>query len=68
MGEQIFVENIKCGGCAATIQNALTTFPGIKVAEVDVATGRIDISGDAYSLLEVQQKLADLGYPVRPTT
>ena len=59
----IFVENIKCGGCAASIKKKLTEALNTEAVEVDVEQGvvRLDISEDQKD--QVVKVLLDLGYP-----
>lgn len=63
MSYEIAVENIKCGGCAATIRNKLTTIEGVSRVEVDVDNGLVTIEGDESHRLQVVQQLLHLGYP-----
>lgn len=37
----IIVENIKCGGCTASITRRLKGIPGVIEVRVDVAEGRV---------------------------
>ena len=59
---QIEVENIKCGGCANSIEKALLTLEKIDKVTVDIENSTIIIIGDA-DRQQVIDKLAELGYP-----
>lgn len=61
---QLQAQNIKCAGCAANIQNGLTSLAGVEAVEVDVASGNVHIEGNALDQDTITAKLAELGYPV----
>jgi len=59
---QIEVENIKCSGCANSIQQSLTKIKNVEDVKVDVEAGIIEVTGDAdYEI--ILNKLRELGYP-----
>ena len=57
------VVNIKCGGCARSIERALQADPRISSVEVDVPAGvvQIEASGDVSG--DARAALLRLGYP-----
>jgi len=59
---QIEVENIKCSGCANSIQQSLTKIENVEDVKVDIETGIIKITGDA-DYENIVNKLRELGYP-----
>lgn len=59
---KIEVENIKCSGCANTIQKKLLKIDKVKDVSVDVENGNVVITGDADRDIIVN-KLQELGYP-----
>jgi copper chaperone len=60
----ISVENIKCGGCASSIQKSMLAQPGVQSAHVDVDNGIVHISGDDTMDREhLVHRLNALGYP-----
>ncbi|MFO7602959.1 MAG: heavy-metal-associated domain-containing protein [Gammaproteobacteria bacterium] len=61
---QLQAQNIKCGGCASTIQNGLGDLPQVEAVEVDIATGIVRIQGQELDADRIRAKLAELGYPV----
>jgi copper chaperone CopZ len=65
MSQRFRVENMKCGGCAATVQKALEGLHGCEKAEVDLESGTAQVAGsvDRERLMTV---LAGLGYPAMP--
>lgn len=56
----IEVVNIKCGGCANTIQKELEKL-GAENISVDIENGKISFENGDISA--ITQKLEDLGYP-----
>lgn len=62
MSEQISVENIKCGGCANSIQKGLLKIEGVDSVNVDIEQGVVNIEGHAQRDALVQSLLS-MGYP-----
>jgi len=64
MNYTIVVENIKCGGCANSVERGLLLNKKIKEVLVDVETGTITIKGAKdLDLDSIKQDLKKLGYP-----
>jgi len=61
--QEIFVENIKCGGCMTSIKQALEKIKGIAKVEIDKEEEKISLKGDKYKLREVIDSLNKMGYP-----
>jgi copper chaperone CopZ len=61
--QEIFVENIKCGGCMTSIKNALLKIKGIAKVEIDQGEEKISLMGNKYELSEVLASLNSMGYP-----
>ena len=59
------VENVKCGGCARSIEKALRADARISQVSVDPAQGLVVIDADADVRAEAYAALAKLGYPER---
>lgn len=60
---EIKAQNIKCGGCAATIENGLKPLPGIEQVSVEIDSGLVRITGSELSEQQIRDKLSELGYP-----
>jgi copper chaperone len=60
---RIEVENVKCGGCARTIENGLRENPHITRVTVDPAQRVVMVEADADVRAEAVATLARLGYP-----
>lgn len=66
MSTKIFeVNNIKCDGCANTIEQALKSLPGVNSVEVEIKASKVRVQGDADRPL-LAQALAAAGYPEKP--
>lgn len=59
----ISVENIKCGGCAASITRRLRGIPGVIEVRVDVAAGCVTLESEIPLREQAVRALAELGYP-----
>lgn len=60
---EIFVENIKCGGCINGIKNALSAFPGVKSVEIILDEEKVIIQGDRLEKSVFVTKMDGMGYP-----
>jgi copper chaperone CopZ len=59
------IQNLKCGGCANTITNALNALPGIKNTAVEIESNSVTFEYDHEDQIkEVEKKLSQLGYPI----
>ncbi|MFK5959218.1 MAG: heavy metal-associated domain-containing protein [Lutibacter sp.] len=60
----IEILNLKCGGCANTVEKGVTAIDGVNNVSVNVETSRVTIDTTEESIVTiVKQKLASLGYP-----
>lgn len=60
----LFVENIKCGGCANSISKKIMQFSNVYDVKVDKDTERITISyNNEIDADAIKQELAAMGYP-----
>ena len=63
MKADIQIENLKCGGCAATIKKGILTLDGVTEVNVDVEKSIVSIASENDNLDEIKLKLSKLGYP-----
>ena len=61
--EQFTVQNIKCGGCVATIENGLKEMAGVSEVKATIEGGLVEVSGEGLDRAALSAKLAELGYP-----
>lgn len=62
---ELMVEGMTCGNCAKHVEEALRPLAGVQNIEIDLADGRVRVSGAADSAALIDA-LDDAGYPARP--
>ena len=65
MNHIIDVENIKCGGCASTIEKKLQQLDS--VTQVNVEQGQVTVEADDDSRAQLVETLLASGYPEKGT-
>lgn len=64
MKTTIYIQNLKCGGCANTITKNLATLDAITDVSVNIEESSVAFSYPTEEkLIEVKEKLKALGYP-----
>ncbi len=64
MNTTIYIQNLKCGGCANTVTKNLTTIDNITDVEVNVDESSVTFNYDNEDALNrVKETLQKLGYP-----
>lgn len=63
MKTDIKIENLKCGGCAATIKKGLLSLENVNEVEIDIDNSIVSITSSNNSISEIKEKLSKLGYP-----
>lgn len=63
MQEMIVVENIKCQGCAKTIESNLLKTSEVRTVNVNVEQGLVTVEGDNLQREQIAHTLLSLGYP-----
>lgn len=65
----IYVDNLKCGGCANTITKNVKEFKNVDAVVVDPEESKVSIqSRETIDLTAIKNKLHQLGYPEKDTT
>ena len=59
----IDADNIKCGGCASAIQDALGGLDGVQAVDVDIDSGRVTVTADEGLRNVLAATLQASGYP-----
>lgn len=59
----IYIANLKCGGCATTITNELLKIEGLINVQVDNENNFVEIAYDSVERQIILNKLHDFGYP-----
>ena len=64
MVETVKVVNVKCGGCAHSIEKGVKSIEGVQEVNVAIETGVITLQVSNVSVInKVKEKLAFMGYP-----
>jgi len=63
MTTTIIIENLKCGGCAATIKKGILSIEGVSDISINVEESSVKVSTTLDVTKEVKQKLSKMGYP-----
>lgn len=64
MNTKLFLQNIKCGGCANTVTKNLLSLKDVAAVEVNIEEGSVYFNyTDKETVNNVQKTLKDLGYP-----
>ena len=63
MTTTIQIENLKCGGCAATIKKGILGIDSVSDVDVNVETSEVKVSHTDNVVDHIKEKLSKLGYP-----
>ncbi len=60
---ELFVENIKCGGCMTSIKKGILELNGVSQVEIAIEDEKITIEGNHLNRSAITKKLDGMGYP-----
>ncbi|OOG22764.1 heavy metal transport/detoxification protein [Thioalkalivibrio denitrificans] len=60
------VQNIQCGGCAASIRKGLSEDSRVQDVSVDIEQGRVSVEASEDIRAELAARLTQLGFPEKP--
>jgi copper chaperone CopZ len=63
MKKEVYIQNLKCGGCANTVKKELLALEGVSDVHVDVDTAIVSFESEDEDVSDVLNRLNDLGYP-----
>ncbi|CAL2084650.1 heavy-metal-associated domain-containing protein [Tenacibaculum sp. 190524A05c] len=63
MIKEIYIENLKCGGCAKTITSELSEIKGVDNVDVNVTDSKVTFNSPDSLVETIKEKLSKLGYP-----
>jgi len=63
METKIYIENLKCGGCAATIKKGILSIDGVSNINVNVDESLVEVTTKTEVIDVVKEKLSKMGYP-----
>ena len=58
------VDGMSCGHCVLSVREEVSDLAGVRAVDVDLASGRLVVRGDAIDDGAVQAAVADAGYEV----
>lgn len=66
MSYQIIVEGMSCGHCKAAVEKAVNALPGVKLADVDLATKTlvVEVDNNQTTLEQIKETIDEEGYTV----
>jgi copper chaperone len=66
---KLYLDNIKCSGCANSISKRLNEIEGVESATVNVEEGYISFNSQNKNILDnVKSAMAKMGYPEKGTS
>ena len=60
------VSGMTCSHCVLSVREEVSEVAGVDAVDVDLATGRLSVSGEGFSDEAVKNAVADAGYTVVP--
>lgn len=64
MAQELEIQNLKCGGCANTIETELMKIDGVTNVSVDENESKVRFESNKDVVSPVIERLKQLGYPV----
>lgn len=69
MEETIYVDNLKCSGCASTVISKIGKVEGVQNVNVEVEDSKVQVEhNDGVSREDLLKVLGNLGYPEQGTS
>jgi copper chaperone CopZ len=62
------VEGMTCAHCVASVREEVAEVPGVTSVDVDLASGRLDVSGNDVPDAAVEAAVEDAGYALATRT
>ena len=63
METKVYIENLKCGGCAATIKKGILSLENVNEVEVNVDESLVIVTSSSDESNAIKEKLSKMGYP-----
>jgi copper chaperone len=58
------VEGMTCAHCVLSVREEVSAVPGVSAVDVDLASGRMTVSGEQFDEHAVRAAVAEAGYEV----
>ena len=62
---EMFVDGMTCGHCKESVENVVNSFNGIEHSSVDLASGKVVISGGNIDEIAIRKKIIARGFTVK---
>ena len=62
---EMFVDGMTCGHCKESVENAVNSFNGVEYSSVDLASGKVVISGGNIDEIAIREKIIARGFTVK---
>lgn len=56
------VTGMTCGHCVSAVSSEVGAIPGVRSVDVDLAGGRVTVTGDGYTDEQVREAVDEAGY------
>lgn len=63
METKVYIENLKCGGCAATIKKGILSVENVTDVDVNIEDSLVSVTSSKDVTENVKEKLSKMGYP-----
>jgi uncharacterized membrane protein YraQ (UPF0718 family)/copper chaperone CopZ len=60
----LFIKGMKCNNCVSSINKTVNQLPGIKVVDLDLKSGRIEVDCNSEDLPLIKKSIIDLGFEI----
>jgi copper chaperone len=60
------VNGMTCSHCVLSVQEEVSEIPGVSAVDVDLASGRLSVTGEQVGDDAVREAVAEAGYEVAP--
>ena len=62
--QTIQVGGMTCNHCKANVENSIKSTEGVKDVSVDLTTGKVNITGNAFDLAKIKSDIESIGYKI----
>ena len=62
--QTIWVSGMTCNHCKANVENSIKSASGVKEVNVDLTTGKVNITGNSFDLEKIRSEIESIGYMI----
>ena len=67
MSVELTIQGMSCGGCVASLRNALAALPGVTVKDVQIGSATVETDGSPQTAEAIKAAVDDAGFVVVKT-